>query len=89
MEEAAPEEKKLVGKVAHYFTKIGVGVIELSDELKVGDRISIEGATTNIQQTIDSMQIEHEDVQSAGAGQSIGLKVVQRVREGDLVYKLG
>ena len=87
--EEAPVEKKLVGKVAHYFTKIGVGVIELSDELKVGDRISIEGATTNIQQTIDSMQIEHEDVQSAGAGQSIGLKVVQRVREGDLVYKLG
>lgn len=89
MEEVAPEEKKLVGKVAHYFTKIGVGVIELSDELKVGDRISIEGATTNIQQTVDSMQIEHENVQSAGAGQSIGLKVEQRVREGDLVYKLG
>ena len=82
-------EKKLVGKISHYFTKIGVGVIELSDELKVGDRISIEGATTNIQQTVDSMQIEHQNVQSAGSGQSIGLKVVQRAREGDLVYKLG
>ncbi|MDI6642450.1 MAG: hypothetical protein QMD95_00100 [Candidatus Hodarchaeaceae archaeon] len=89
MEEVAPEEKKLVGKVTHYFTKIGVGVIELSDELKVGDRISIEGATTNIQQTVESMEIEHKAVQSASAGQSIGLKVVQRVREGDLVYKLG
>ena len=87
--EEAPVEKKLVGKVAHYFTKIGVGVIELSDELKVGDRISIEGATTNIQQTVDSMEIEHEKVPSAGAGDSIGLKVAQRVREGDLVYKLG
>jgi putative protease len=83
------EEKKLIGKVTHYFTKIGVGVIELSDELKVGDRISIEGATTNLQQTVDSMQIEHENVQSAGAGQSIGLKVEQRVRQGDLVYKIG
>ena len=82
-------EKKLVGKISHYFTKIGVGVIELSDELKVGDRISIEGATTNVQQTVDSMEIEHESVQSAGAGQSIGMKVEQRVREGDLVYKLG
>ena len=82
-------EKKLIGKVAHYFTKIGVGVIELSDELKVGDRISIEGMTTNLQQTVDSMQIEHENVKSAGPGQSIGLKVEQRVREGDLVYKLG
>lgn len=82
-------EKKLVGKMSHYFTKIGVGVVELSDELKVGDRISIEGATTNIQQTVDSMQIEHENVQSAGSGQSIGLKIVERTREGDLVYKLG
>ncbi len=81
-------EKKPVGKISHYFTKIGVGVIELSDELKVGDRISIEGATTNIQQTINSMEIEHGNVQSASAGQSIGLKVEQRVREGDLVYKI-
>jgi len=86
--EEAPVEKKLVGKIAHYFTKIGVGVIELSDELKVGDRISIEGATTNLQQTVRSMQIEHKDVQSAGAGDAIGLRVDQRVREGDLVYKL-
>ncbi|MFB0499663.1 MAG: translation elongation factor-like protein [Candidatus Hadarchaeaceae archaeon] len=87
--EEAPVEKKLVGKISHYFTKIGVGVVELSDELKVGDRISIEGATTNVQQTVDSMQIEHENVQSAGSGQSIGLKIVERTREGDLVYKLG
>jgi len=86
--EEAPVEKKPVGKISHYFTQIGVGVIELSDELKVGDRISIEGATTNLQQTINSMEIEHENVQSASAGQSIGLKVEQRVREGDVVYKI-
>jgi putative protease len=75
--------------VTHYFTKIGVGVIELSDELKIGDRISIEGTTTNFQQTVNSMQIEHENVENAGPGQSIGLKVEQRVREGDLVFKVG
>jgi putative protease len=86
--EGAPAEKKPVGKIAHYFTKIGVGVIELSDELKVGDKISIEGATTNVQQTVQSMQIEHKEVQNAKAGDAIGLKVEQRVREGDLVYKL-
>jgi putative protease len=74
--------------VTHYFTKISVAVVELSDELKVGDRVSIEGATTNFQQTVGSMEIEHQPVQSASAGQSIGLKVDQRVREGDLVYKL-
>jgi putative protease len=84
-----PAEKKLVGKITHYFTKIGVGVIELSDELKVGDRISIEGVTTNFQQTVDSMEIEHQRVDKAGPGQSIGLKVEQRVREGDHVYKVG
>jgi putative protease len=86
--EEEPVGKKLVGKISHYFSKIGVGVIELNEDLKVGDRISIEGATTNVQQTVLSMQIEHAEVQSAGAGDAIGMKVDQRVREGDLVYKL-
>jgi putative protease len=82
------EEKKLVGKVTHYFTKIGVAVIELEDTLKVGDRISIEGATTNFEQEVESMQIEHTNVTEAKKGDSIGLKVVDRVRAGDLVFKL-
>ncbi|MEM3519131.1 MAG: hypothetical protein QXT22_01760 [Candidatus Hadarchaeales archaeon] len=86
--EAQPE-KKLVGKVTHYFTKIGVGVIELSDKLKIGDRISIEGRTSNFQQTVESMQIEHKNVQEAGPGQAIGLKLINRAREGDLVFKIG
>jgi translation elongation factor EF-1alpha len=83
-----PPEKKLVGRVTHYFTKIGVAVVELSDALSVGDRISIEGVTTNFQQTVDSMQIEHKNVQRANPGDSIGLKVRERVREGDLVYRI-
>lgn len=82
-------EKKLVGKITHYFTKIGVCVVELSDELKVGDKISVEGATSNFAQPIDSMQIEHENVEKASPGQSIGMKAAQRCREGDLVYKVG
>jgi len=82
------EEKKLIGKVAHYFTDIGVAVIELEDTLKVGDEISIEGATTNFTQKIESMQIEHENVQEAKKGDSIGLKVSDRVREGDQVFKV-
>jgi len=81
-------EKKPIGKIAHYFTKISVAVIDLSDELKVGDRISIEGATSNFEQAVNSMQIEHEDVKSATAGQSVGMKVDQRVRQGDLVFKI-
>ena len=82
------EEKKLVGKITHYFTKIGVAVIELSDKLSVGDEISIEGASTNFKQKITSMQIEHENINEAKAGDSIGMKVDERVREGDLVYKV-
>ncbi|HDD72628.1 MAG TPA: translation elongation factor-like protein [Candidatus Aenigmarchaeota archaeon] len=81
-------EKKLIGKVTHYFTNIGVAVVELQDEIKVGDRISIEGATTNFEQTVDSMQINKNPVQSAKAGESIGLKVRDRVREGDRVFRL-
>jgi putative protease len=82
------EEKKLVGKIAHYYGKIGVAVVQLTDEVKVGDEISIEGAATNVRQKIESMQIEHEDIQTAKAGDDIGLKVVDKVRENDNVYKI-
>lgn len=81
-------EKKLVGKVTHYYPKIGVAVVEVADEIKVGDRISIEGATTSFEQTVESMEIEHEKIEVAKSGDSIGLKVIDRVREGDNVYKI-
>lgn len=84
----ANQEKKLVGKITHYYSKIGVAVVELSDELSVGDTISIEGKTTNFQQTVESMEIEHQQIQTAKAGDAIGLKVIDKVREGDLVYKV-
>lgn len=77
-----------VGEVSHYFTKIGVAVVELTAPLRVGDRIAVKGMTTNFEQTVESMQIEHESVEEAKAGDSIGLKVADRVREGDIVYKL-
>lgn len=89
MEEVpVPEEGKLIGKVTHYFSKIGVAVIELSDTLKVGDAIRIVGGQTDFTQTIESMEIEHEKVQEAKAGDSVGLKVNQKVREGYKVYKV-
>lgn len=82
------EEGKLVGKVTHYFNKIGVAVIELSDSLKVGDQIKITGGTTDFTQTIDSMEVEHQKVAEAKPGDSFGLKVNEPVREGYNVYKL-
>lgn len=77
-----------VGRVTHYFTKISVAVVELKAPLTIGDRILIKGSTTNLEQVVESMQIEHKDVQRAEAGQSIGLKVKDRVRENDIVYKI-
>lgn len=81
-------EKKLIGKISHFYPKISVAVVELEDTLKVGDKISIERESGSFEQTIDSMEIEHEKVQEAGAGQSIGLKVNEKTREGAKVYKI-
>jgi len=82
------EKPQEVGKVAHFFSKISVAVVELTAPLSVGDKIRIQGPTTNFEQTVESMQIEHENVKTAKAGQSIGLKVNERVRENDTVYKI-
>lgn len=82
-------EEKLVGKVSHYFTHIGVAVIDLSGELKVGDIIAIVAKDgTKVEQAVTSMQIEKAQVPSAKKGQSIGLKVNGRVHEGDSVLKI-
>jgi len=81
-------EKKQIGKITHFFTNLGVAVIELSDKLKVGDKILIEGATTNLEQKVDSMQIDRKDVKEAKKKDSVGMKVVDRVRPGDNVYLL-
>ena len=78
--------KKLVGKVTHFFSKISVAGIQLSDTLKVGDKISIEGATTKFEETIDSMQIDNAKVQEAKPGDIIGIKVKDKTRIGDDVY---
>lgn len=81
-------EKKRVGFVFTYFSKVGVAGIKLEDELRVGDKISIEGHTTKIEQVVDSIQIERNPVQVAKAGQEIGVKVNERVRPNDVVYKI-
>ncbi|MCL6578775.1 MAG: translation elongation factor-like protein [Candidatus Bathyarchaeota archaeon] len=81
------EEVVEVGRVTHFFPKISVAVIELTKPLSVGDTIVIKGPTTDFEQVVESMQIEHKNVQQAKAGQSIGLKVAERVREKDMVYK--
>jgi translation elongation factor EF-1alpha len=80
--------EKRVAKVTHYWAKIGVAGIKLYDTLKVGDTIHISGSTTDFEQTVDSMEIEHEAVEVAKKGYEVGLKVNERVRKGDRVYKV-
>lgn len=81
-------KKKLIGKVTHYFNKIEVAIIELTGNLVIGDEIHIKGHTTDFNQTVDSMQIEHEDIKKAGKGDTVGVKVTKPVRDGDAVYKV-
>lgn len=77
-----------VGRVTHYYDKIGVAVVELEGTLGVGDKIKfVRGGEDLFDQTVDSIQIEHEKVDSASKGQTVGLKAVQEVKEGAEVYK--
>ncbi len=81
--------EKLIGRVTHYFNKIGVAVIEITDdELNVGDTIHIKGHTTDFKQIVNSMQIEHKPIEKATKGESIGMKVDSTVHEKDQVYKI-
>ncbi len=77
-----------VGKIIHYYDKIGVAVVELEDDLRVGETIKISGHGNEFVQSVSSMQIEHENIQEAKKGQTIGLKVDQEVKEGDEIYKI-
>ena len=81
-----PEEK--VGVIDDYFAHVGVAGVKLTASLGVGDAIHIEGHTTNFQQVVESMQIERVDVREAVAGASVGIKVSERCRPGDEVYKI-
>jgi len=76
-----------VGQITHFFSKIGVAVIELTAPLAVGDRILVKGPATDFEQVVASMQIEHSNIPKAEAGQSVGLKLAEHARERDVVYK--
>jgi len=79
-------EEKLIGKITHYYNGIGVGIIELSDKLETGDTVHIKGKNTDFEQGVDSMQIEHDKIEQAKKGDVVGIKVSQKVKEGDEVY---
>jgi putative protease len=82
-------EEIVVGRVEKFFSRIGVAAIKITEgELKIGDTIRIKGHTTDFEQKIESIEVEHVPVDKAQKGQDVGIKVKEKVREGDLVYIL-
>jgi translation initiation factor IF-2 len=79
--------EKEIGKVVHYFDKAGVAVVKLSDKLKVGDMVKFKKGEEEFSDTISSLQVEHESVQSAKAGDEVAVKVSRRAKEGTIVYR--
>ena len=77
-----------IGTVSAFFAKPVVAGVQLTAPLRVGDRILIKGHTTNLEMTVGSMQINNANVQEAGAGVAVGIKLPDRVRQGDVVYKI-
>jgi GTPase len=78
-----------IGRITHYFSKINVGVIELSKgTLQVGDTVHIKGHTSDFYQKVESMQVEHASVDSVKPGEQVGIKVESPVRENDAVFKV-
>ena len=75
-----------VGKVTHYYNRIGVAVLNLEQELKMGHKILFLGSITDFSQVVNSMEIEHQSIQVATPGMEVALKVAERVRKGDEIY---
>lgn len=80
-------EEKPIGQITHYYGKIGVAIVKFNCEVKVGKTVHFKGPHTNFTQQISSMQYDHKDIQSAKKGQEVGIKVDQKIREGDEVYE--
>lgn len=81
-------EERQIGKVVKYFARAQVAAVNLEGELHVGDTIHIKGHTTDFEQTVESMQIENKSVEKASSGDAVGIKVKDRVRPNDVVYKI-
>ncbi len=81
-------KEKAVGKVSDFFAHVVVAGVDMTGTLEVGDKIHIKGHTTDIEMDLTSMQIENKNVTKAKKGQSVGIKVPERVRPGDVIYKV-
>jgi putative protease len=80
--------EKRIGTVTHYFTRLSVAVLELTDEIRLGDEIRIHGRITDLVMSVASMEVDHCKIESASIGMEVALKVDDHVRAGDGVYKM-
>ncbi|MBI2640274.1 MAG: translation elongation factor-like protein [Candidatus Sungbacteria bacterium] len=76
-----------IGKIIHYYDKIGVAVVRLEGGLKAGDTVHVKGKVSDFEQTVESMQLDHKDVSSAKKGEEVAVKLSGKAKEGDIVYK--
>lgn len=81
-----PAEDKPIGAVSHFYGGIGVAIVKFNRPVKKGETVRFKGATTDFEQAVESMQFDHKDVAAAEKGQEVGVKVNDKVREGDEVY---
>lgn len=81
------DPEQAIGTVTHYFGHLSVAAVTLTDTLRVGERIHITGHTTNLEQTVESMQVDHQAVETAGPGDDVALAVKDHVREHDKLYR--
>ncbi len=80
-------EPKPIGEITHFYSNIGVAIIKFKVAVEVGTKVLIKGATTDFEEKIDSMQFDHKPIKEAKKGQEVGVKVKNKVREGDLVFE--
>jgi hypothetical protein len=83
---ATKPAEKPIGEVTHYYDKAGVAVIKFNKDVAAGTRVKFMGATTDFEETLSSMQLDHAPVSTAKKGAEVGVKVSDKVREGDGVY---
>jgi len=88
MEENEKTAEKLIGEIFDYFAKVGVAAIKLTGNIKKGDKIRIRGTTTDFKQEVESMQIDRKEIKEANSGDDIGIKVNEKVRRHDKIYKI-
>lgn len=81
-----PKEPKPIGVVTHFYGGLGVAIVKFNKTVKVGEKLHFKGATTDFEEAVKSMQYDHKDISEAKKGQEVGIKVKEKVREGDEIY---